>query len=557
LKHAKRTLIVGLDGACWPYLSPLMEDGRLPTLQNLVVGGAYGELESTMPPVTPVAWTSFATGKNPGKHGIFSWLWRRPGTWEFLPFSGTQRVGTPWWQYLNKQGIRVGLVNIPMTYPPASIEGFTICGFGAPANSPNLTYPASLLHELKEGFGWSGDSLDGDISDSDGGWHAFEVGKNVQDQNVRIALHLADQYAVDVLAINLMLLDHCNHLASDQAVLEEAIVQCDRHLSALMDGFNPDNVLVFSDHGSRRVKGSFLLGLWLHDHGYLRWKKRRNLSKADLNWLLHGLLKQYRGWDGITEKWVRALSRELLSLLPEAVSRRFWKMVGARAPILYEQYRFEGETDFSRSPVHLEDWGTFYLNTATRNPGGFLSLEDCEQIRQELSERLLDICDPDTNDPLISRIYRSDELYKGQLAELAPDLALDYFSSQWSLTKGFPANVKPRARYFILPRERWNGDHTWEGMFVFSGDLLQSNSVSQAAHIMDVPTTLLYMYGCSIPEDWDGKVLLELIEAGYVGSHKPTTQPGDDPAVSASDYDYSEQEIAQISARLRSLGYLD
>ena len=557
MSEKERTLVVGIDGGCWPYLNPLLESGQLPAIQKLVTEGVHGILESTMPPVTPVAWTSFATGKNPGKHGIFSWLWRRPGTWEFLPFSGSQRVGSPWWSYLNDKGLRVGLVNIPMTYPPAPLEGFTICGFGAPASASNLTYPETLYRELSEKFDWSGDVVSQSIPLTDGGWQAFEAGKIVQDKNVRSAIYLADKHQVDVLAINLMLLDHCNHLASDEAVLQQAIRQCDQHLSELIQGFQPDNVMVFSDHGSRRVTGEFLLGLWLQDNGYLLWDKRTEWSKADLNWLLIGLFRQHLNWTGWFEKLARGLTREFLWFLPPATMAQFWKSAGPKTPALYAQYLFKDTTDFARSPFHLEDWGSIYLNIIGRDPEGVVVPTKEEQLRHELVERLLSISDPETNTPLFSRVYQSHDLYDGQLTKFAPDLALDYFSSCWSLTKGMPANVQTHAKYFTPPRERWHGDHTRQGLFILSGGSFGSKNLAQTAHITDIPATLLYLLGCSIPEDWDGLPLLNLMAPRFVDSHQVTSQTGDDPTMTASDYDFSEQEIAQISEHLRALGYLN
>lgn len=66
-----RVLVIGLDGATWDLLEPLAKEGKLQTLRNLMEGGVWGNLESTIPPVTVPAWVSFATGMNPGKLGVF------------------------------------------------------------------------------------------------------------------------------------------------------------------------------------------------------------------------------------------------------------------------------------------------------------------------------------------------------------------------------------------------------------------------------------------------------------------------------------------------------
>ena len=72
-----KSLIIGLDGATWNVIKPLAEEGKLPTFKKLMEEGVWGNLESTVPPVTGPAWVSFATGRNPGKTGVFDFLNRK------------------------------------------------------------------------------------------------------------------------------------------------------------------------------------------------------------------------------------------------------------------------------------------------------------------------------------------------------------------------------------------------------------------------------------------------------------------------------------------------
>ena len=149
----KRTLLVGLDAACWEYLDPLLKSGRLPAIQKLIDTGYRGTLTSTMPPWTPTAWSSLVTAKNPGKHGIFDMFWRRPGSYDFALTNATIRRGTPFWAYLNDAGVRVGLVNVPFTHPPVAIDGFILCGFGTPESAGDLTWPPEALASIEAGYG--------------------------------------------------------------------------------------------------------------------------------------------------------------------------------------------------------------------------------------------------------------------------------------------------------------------------------------------------------------------------------------------------------------------
>src|SRR5687767_12892868 len=113
---ANKVLLLGLDGVGFPMLEPAFEAGHMPRLKAVLDRGASGVLTSTVPPYTPPGWTSIFTGVNPGKHGIFGFtlgnVQRRDGLVRL------DRVKAPaLWNVANAQGKKVGLFNIPMTYP--------------------------------------------------------------------------------------------------------------------------------------------------------------------------------------------------------------------------------------------------------------------------------------------------------------------------------------------------------------------------------------------------------------------------------------------------------
>ena len=74
---SKKVLFIGLDGATFDVLDPLIDRGLMPRLKQFIAEGVHGPLETTIPPITPTAWVSWMTGKNPGKHGVFEFLLRR------------------------------------------------------------------------------------------------------------------------------------------------------------------------------------------------------------------------------------------------------------------------------------------------------------------------------------------------------------------------------------------------------------------------------------------------------------------------------------------------
>ncbi|MCA9993741.1 MAG: alkaline phosphatase family protein, partial [Anaerolineales bacterium] len=89
-----KAVVIGLDGADWRLLTPWLAQGELPTLARLVAEGSSGPLRSTIRPESSVAWTSFATGVNPGKHGIFGFVAHQPGSYNFRLANGSH-IGAP------------------------------------------------------------------------------------------------------------------------------------------------------------------------------------------------------------------------------------------------------------------------------------------------------------------------------------------------------------------------------------------------------------------------------------------------------------------------------
>ena len=155
-----RVFIVGWDGATFDLIKPWIADGQLPHIAQILDDGVHGELRSTLPPMTFPAWTSFMTGKNPAKHGIFDFTRQRPGSYDLEFVNGGQRQAPSFWKLLSDAGRRVISISVPCTYPPEPVNGVMISGFDAPglggksarADSRGM-YPPELCDELNREIG--------------------------------------------------------------------------------------------------------------------------------------------------------------------------------------------------------------------------------------------------------------------------------------------------------------------------------------------------------------------------------------------------------------------
>jgi predicted AlkP superfamily phosphohydrolase/phosphomutase len=153
-KQSTKTLALGLDGATWDILLPLIEEGKLPAFKKLLGEGVYGDLQSVIPPVTCPAWKCYSTGKNPGKLGVFWWVDVNKESGKIVMPNAYSFKSRDLWDYLGDKGFKVGIINMPTTYPPKKVNGFMVSGFGMPMDKKfdfqqPYTYPNELQEELE------------------------------------------------------------------------------------------------------------------------------------------------------------------------------------------------------------------------------------------------------------------------------------------------------------------------------------------------------------------------------------------------------------------------
>ncbi|RMF85859.1 MAG: hypothetical protein D6736_16435, partial [Nitrospinota bacterium] len=147
----KRVLVIGIDGATLDIIEAMQVKGELPVLSHMMKEGSSGILTSVIPPLSPPAWSTFLTGKNPGKHGIYHFL-RHPyattnaSRFTFYNHQALKAPSLP--ELLRNSSLRVGLVNVCPTYPPFPLNGFMISGMDAPSETVEYTYPPELKREL-------------------------------------------------------------------------------------------------------------------------------------------------------------------------------------------------------------------------------------------------------------------------------------------------------------------------------------------------------------------------------------------------------------------------
>ena len=147
-----KVLVIGIDGGTLDVIRPHL--GVLPNLARFFQEGVSGSLRSVPNRNSAPAWSSMITGKNPGKHGIFWFTEPKENSYEVCYVNGSFRKEAAVWDILSAAGKRVGVINVPLTYPAGEVNGFLVAGIDTPMiGAERFTYPPSLSVEIQEQVG--------------------------------------------------------------------------------------------------------------------------------------------------------------------------------------------------------------------------------------------------------------------------------------------------------------------------------------------------------------------------------------------------------------------
>ncbi len=255
-----KLLIIGFDGATFDLIRPWVEEGYLPNLGALMEGGVHGNLLSTLPPVTSPAWPTFMTGCNPGKHGVFDFI--QPHGDNFTLVNATRIRQPTIWQRLSDAGYRVGVMNVPVTYPPVTINGFMISGLLSP-NTSEASEPEDLLQRYEPECGPY--RVTPNVQYKPGGEAQFiEDLYDLIHTRGKWALKLFDSEPTDVLMVHFIAMDVMKHAlwrfmdhshpryepGPYEHAIREGYRLVDMYIGQLMEKLPPEaSTVVMSDHG--------------------------------------------------------------------------------------------------------------------------------------------------------------------------------------------------------------------------------------------------------------------------------------------------------------------
>ena len=534
---APELTVVGLDAATFDVIEPLIAAGDLPNLARLLERGAHGRLRSTTHPLTPLAWTTMVTGVNAGRHGIWDFSERDESGYRLRLVNGSDNRAPALWSRLFAAGRRVGVVNVPFTWPAPEVEGFVIAGMDAWAREDGMTTPRELIAELQAQFGKL--LVDHSFPLDDRGRFDLAQVRAVCDQRVAIVDSLLDRYDPGLLFVVFMAADHVHHVGwpeweergRDSSVAEVYRI-LDRSLGELLGRVGDGNVLVVSDHGGGALRGVVNLNAWLAQEGFLAYGEPRGSTQYRLFELRRRL-----------PQGLRDRARQRLPGLRERAHR-------ATAPEIVDWARTRA---FSYGV-----FGNIVVNLRGRERDGIVEPgAEYEQVRDEIAARLLELRAPD-GEPVVAAVHRREDLYAGPELGKIPDLIVEFRDYAW-LGKGNLTGRTPTIWDTIAPRAHpgatYAGSHRPDGIFVLAGPAARAG-VELSAGIADVAPTVLYLLGEPIPGELEGRLLAEAIEPGLLDGRPPEYAEPVELEVDAPR-PYDAEGAAEVEDRLRSLGYLE
>jgi predicted AlkP superfamily phosphohydrolase/phosphomutase len=554
-----KVLLIGLDGATLDLIEPWAKQGLLPNLASLMAQGTYGRLTSVIPVLSSAAWSSFMTGKNPGKHSIYDFVRRAPESYRLRVVNHSHNRADSLWKILSQHERKVGVMNVPMTYPPEKVNGFIVTGLGTP-DYKAFTYPEDLGNELlKRGYRVNKKVFYHPGNESQYLQELYDMAEK-QFQATQWLLQsqawdffMAVFFDTDQMAHYFwrhMDASHPLHNPQTDAPYQNAILEyyqrMDSYIGELRQEAGEDtNLIVISDHGAGPLYQDVFLNEWLRQEGYLV-----TLDEvADLKgrYRLFGRL-------GLTRDGISAFLRK------NGLGRveRFIKdTLGNGIEFLPKTQRaeFPQAIDWEKTRAYSFGYqGQIYLNVAGREPDGNVEPgEGYDRLRQEIIGKLEKLSDRRDGKAVVDRVYKKEDVFQGSYTDYAPDLVLVMRGLSYNTRQGYEFSTRS-GKIFSDPLTHESGSHRREGIFFAAGPDIEGLGLRSGMRLIDVAPTVLHLLDCQIPADMDGSVLEELLTGGRKASiGQVSAQESENPD---NPKELSDQEEQEMIERLKNLGYL-
>jgi len=459
----RKVLIIGMD-CLTPQLVFDQWRDDLPHLQGLMEQGIWGQLESTIPPITVPAWSSMLSGKDPGVLGFYGFRNRADYSYDRMTIATARDVKEDRiWDILSRDAKQVIVVGVPQTYPPDPVYGVMVSSFLTPSTESRYTYPPELRNEIENLVGEY--HLDVSNFRTDDKQALLQQIYRMTDTRFRVVKHLLQTKPWRFAMYVEMGPDRLHHAfwryhdpqhpkhvpgSPFASAIKDYYQHLDGQIGELLTLLDDDTVvLVVSDHGAKRMDGGICINEWLRREGYLVLKEAPTAE--------HGVVPMSK----VEIDWSKT---------------RAWGAGGY--------------------------YGRVFLNVRDREALGVVPREAYDEVVNELAAKLAAIPDPQGRH-INTRVFKPQETYR-ECRGIPPDLIVHFGDLYWrsvgSLGHGdiytFENDIGPD-----------DANHAQHGVFILSDPRRKLGHEITGAHVMDIAPTVLELLGHPVPGDMQGKVI--------------------------------------------------
>ena len=453
----KRVLIIGWDCAAPELIFKAFKDD-MPNTRRLMAAGIYGELESTIPPITVPAWMCMMTSRDPGELGVYGFRNRKDYSYDSLTIANAHAVKVPTlWDLLGKAKRKSVVLGVPLTYPAKPFQGWMVTSFLTPNRNSHWTFPKRLTREINQVT--NDYMIDIPNFRTDRRAELEQQLLKMTAERFKLARYLLETKDWDLFTMVEMGSDRLHHAfwrfwdkTHREYVPNSPFSETMRNYYRTLDAelgktlaCVDDNttVIVVSDHGAKRMDGGICVNEWLRQNGYLTLK---------------------------TE--------------PQAITRWTADLVD------WKRTKAWGEGGY---------YARIFINVQGREPHGTVSRQDYEGVRDALKAQLEKIVDA-TGENINTRVFKPEAVYR-ECRNIPPDLIVYFGNLFWRSVGSVGYNS-------IYTYENDTGpddcNHAEMGMFIMKNGEQGQGYVSPK-RIYDIAPTVLQEFGMEIPEAMQGE----------------------------------------------------
>lgn len=498
-----RILIIGIDGASFEFINPLIAAGKLPNIQKYIEKGASGPLQSTMPPICAPAWASFLTGKNPGKHGVYDFFEFKKNIYKkkVIDVNSIQSPTLP--DILDKHKKNMIFMNIPIMFPPQRLNGVMVSGALTPPGK-KCAYPESLSRELYR------DDYIVDIAyDYIPNLTAFQrYVKQMTTKRFCTFSRLLEKYAWDLAVVDFVGAERLKQAVWEHPeLINEIYIEYDKLIGKLCHQVGEDvSLIIMSDHGFTQVEKKFYVNEWLSELGFLA--KEIKVGEPSIPEFIDVQFGEWRKSHLGTRDWFsrsRFSAEKVRSFIPTSLEMLLKKFTPFKVNQVFPREHLI--IDWRNTQAYLSSRFSYAINVNLkgREPGGIVEPgAEYEEVRDGIIHELFRLKDPQTFQNVIDDVYKGEDLFWGPYISEAPDIVF--------IPRNFAYSIEPdkkTARSVIS-----NGDDQAlvlsaphpEGVFIASGPEFSSGTHFQDLKIWDIAPIILQLLDVPIPKEMDGRI---------------------------------------------------